>query len=347
MDKKIQIMRELENKKQYLIECGFNENNIVGIFLYGSQNYNLDTKDSDIDVLAIVIPSFKDLCLGAGTISQEIILEDNTHILIKDLNSFRLELLKQNICRIEILFTEYYLINEKYANLFYYYFQKERNNIAYINMNKGVNAVYHQAKHELKEYEKILTPKKLRNIIRLVYYLSNYIHEKELDDVIYLKNNTYIHSFLTKLTSNQLTKEEVNNAYEKVKEYLDNFNINNYQISEGRGAGLQTLNAAIPEFYSLVYFDLNPGRTKQEFYEHLTNAEEKAYKTIIAEIGAEGNITISKLVDKHRISRPVYNNLLVKIKEDNVATVANMGMKGTYIRITNPQLKLEAEQYKN
>lgn len=84
--------------------------------------------------------------------------------------------------------------------------------------------------------------------------------------------------------------------------------------------------------------------SKKEFFKQLTNAETKAYYSIVKEIGEEGNITISKLVEKNSISRPVYNNLITKMKENNVASVVSMGMKGTYIKILEAELKAEAMQ---
>lgn len=38
--------------------------NVFGVFLYGSQNYGLDTSASDVDCIAFVVPSFSDLYDG-------------------------------------------------------------------------------------------------------------------------------------------------------------------------------------------------------------------------------------------------------------------------------------------
>ena len=53
----------LELHKQNLLRKGYKEENILGIFAYGSQNYNLDTENSDWDTKAIIVPSFRDLVL--------------------------------------------------------------------------------------------------------------------------------------------------------------------------------------------------------------------------------------------------------------------------------------------
>ena len=61
-------------------------------------------------------------------------------------------------------------------------------------------------------------------------------------------------------------------------------------------------------------------------------------RAIFAEVAAEGNITISKIVNQTGISRPVFNNLIVKLKEDKVAEITNQGAKGAKIKFTNQDL---------
>ena len=48
------------------------------------------------------------------------------------------------------------------------------------------------------------------------------------------------------------------------------------------------------------------------------------------------------MIEKYSISRPVYNNLLSKLKEYNIAEVVSQGMKGTYIKFTQSEIKAEA-----
>lgn len=79
--------------------------------------------------------------------------------------------------------------------------------------------------------------------------------------------------------------------------------------------------------------------TKQEFFSRLTKQEQSAFQSIVDSIGDEGEVIISKMVDKYKISRPVYNNLLAKIKECKIATIESKGIKGTHIKIINPYFK--------
>lgn len=59
----------------------------VGLFLQGSQNYNLDYEGSDIDTKAIMLPSFSDFVLNAKPLSTTHIMENNEHVDFKDIRT--------------------------------------------------------------------------------------------------------------------------------------------------------------------------------------------------------------------------------------------------------------------
>lgn len=94
------------------------ENEWVGIFLQGSQNYELDTPESDIDTWLIVLPTMDDLIFGKQPVSKELMLPDGEHCCVKDIrlafNMFR----KQNINALEMLFTKWRLLNVDYEEAF-------------------------------------------------------------------------------------------------------------------------------------------------------------------------------------------------------------------------------------
>lgn len=125
--KKEYCMNNLQkNKKQFIIndvqkklEWLHNNttHNVAGIFVQGSNNYNLDlyTKDyqSDIDTKAIIIPSLDDVIYNKKPVSTTYVMDDDSHIEVKDIRLF-LELWnKANPTYLEILFTDYYIIENK------------------------------------------------------------------------------------------------------------------------------------------------------------------------------------------------------------------------------------------
>jgi len=108
------IQARLESDFKLLQDTGYE---VVGVFLQGSQNYGLDTEQSDIDTKAIVLPRFAQFVENAQAVSTKLILESNEQIDIKDIRVMFDVLKKSNINFLEILFTKHRLINEKYADL--------------------------------------------------------------------------------------------------------------------------------------------------------------------------------------------------------------------------------------
>lgn len=82
MNRKERIMKRLKEHYQILQEKGYE---IVGLFLQGSQNYNLDYELSDVDSKAIVLPSLDDILLNKPMTSTTLVLDNNEHIDIKDI----------------------------------------------------------------------------------------------------------------------------------------------------------------------------------------------------------------------------------------------------------------------
>lgn len=70
----------------------------------------------------------------------------------------------------------------------------------------------------------------------------------------------------------------------------------------------------------------------KSFKDAMTSREYLALAAIIEEIYQEGNISVVKMVQKAGVSRPVFDNLLAKLKNHNIAEVANQGVKGTHIK---------------
>ena len=90
---------------------------IIGTFLHGSQNYNLDTEESDVDTVSIYVPTVNFTIVNSPK-NHQLIMEDgsNEHCIIKDIRNYVNELLKSNPNAIELLYTKYsiYICDFKY-----------------------------------------------------------------------------------------------------------------------------------------------------------------------------------------------------------------------------------------
>lgn len=117
MNREEKIMNRLQEHYDYIK----NDYEVVGLFLQGSQNYKLDvyTDDymSDIDSKAIILPTFDDFILNKEPINTTIILDNNEHIDVKDIRVMFTMFKKANISYLELLFTDYKIINPKYQSI--------------------------------------------------------------------------------------------------------------------------------------------------------------------------------------------------------------------------------------
>lgn len=132
-------MERLHHDMMYVQNQGYK---VLGVFLQGSQNYELDYEDSDIDTKAIVLPSFEDIVLNKQPASTTLILEDNSHIDVKDVRLMWDCFKKQNINFLEILFTKYYIVNSRYE-LFWNDMIEIRERIAHYDNYKAINCISH------------------------------------------------------------------------------------------------------------------------------------------------------------------------------------------------------------
>lgn len=88
--------------------------------LYGSQNYNLNSDTSDVDVKVAFLPSAQDVLLAPKRQAMTLTKEgstDNT-ILAKDLRDVFLEFYKQNLNFLEVLATPYFHTSHEFKPVF-------------------------------------------------------------------------------------------------------------------------------------------------------------------------------------------------------------------------------------
>lgn len=92
-----------------------------GTFLYGSQNYGLDTEESDVDTVSLYIPTLKTMAgeRGGKLLSIEKIFDSNDesvkdHMVLKDIRLWIKELSKGSPNAIELVYTFYKEINKDF-----------------------------------------------------------------------------------------------------------------------------------------------------------------------------------------------------------------------------------------
>ena len=157
-----------EHRDMVIKEYG--EERVLGVFLYGSQNYGIATENSDVDTKAILVPTIRDLCLKNKPVSREMHLENGEHCEVKDIREIKNMFLKQNINFLEILYTDYCWINPKYMWLWKKYFIANSERICYYDIRYATMSICGQAIHTLKQKR---DGKNYANGLRLYHTLEN------------------------------------------------------------------------------------------------------------------------------------------------------------------------------
>lgn len=177
----------------------------VGIFLQGSQNYGLDIDGSDIDSKVITLPTFNDFALNKKPVSYTHVMENDEHVDLKDIrlmfNCFR----KQNINFIEILFTDYMIINPRYES----FVQKlidNRERIARYNIvgalscMKGMalekrKALTHPYPATLDKIERFgYDPKQIHHILRIEDFIRKYVDGRPYSECLIPEDPEFLKS---------------------------------------------------------------------------------------------------------------------------------------------------------
>ena len=192
------VREHLEEAKEH-----FHENEIVGCFLQGSQNYGLDYVGSDVDTKLIVVPSFKDICLNRKPVSTTHVRANDEHTDWKDVRLYMETFCKQNLNFLEILFTDYFVLNPAYAEQWMRLVEK-REEIARMNVHRAVKSMkgialekYHAMEHRYPTKIDIIDkygydPKQLHHLLRVEEYLQRYIAGESYENCLVSPNREYL-----------------------------------------------------------------------------------------------------------------------------------------------------------
>lgn len=174
----------------------FPENQIVGLFCQGSQNYGLDYENSDLDTKLIVVPSFKEIALNKKPVSHTHVRVNEEHIDFKDIRLYMQTFRKQNLNFLEILFTPYFHLNRDYADE-WNRLVANREAIAHMNPYRAVKSMkgmalekYHAMEHRYPFKIDIIDKygydgKQVHHLLRFDDYLTHYIAGESFEKCFY------------------------------------------------------------------------------------------------------------------------------------------------------------------
>lgn len=220
------LIDNLKKQKKILESQG---HSIAYLSVYGSQNYGLDLYNdeyqSDIDMKAIIVPTLNDLVKDSKPISTTIETEWGQCDL-KDIRTFFKTLLKANPSYIETIFTDYYIVDDKFKNEFDYIFALREDLVkvlsaqfvraAYGMMCEKEKALFHPystIKHKIDKFG--YDGKQLSHAYRLWYLMQDYFNSNNL------KNSMHPNmSVVRELIDYKLNKPTLEVAKNKIKEVM-------------------------------------------------------------------------------------------------------------------------------
>lgn len=175
------------------------------ISLQGSQNYHMDDEQSDIDTKLLLLPSVDELIFNKKPISHTVVMENEEHVDCKDIRLYFNTFRKQNINFVEILFSDYVIVNPRYA---YYWNMLVDNNEKLARMNplaaikcmcgmcheksKDLTREFPAKKELIKKYG--YDSKQLCHILRIQDFLERYIVGEKYEDCLIPRDVNKLHA---------------------------------------------------------------------------------------------------------------------------------------------------------
>ena len=181
------VMDRVQKHYEYASE-NYEKNNIIGIFLVGSQNYGTDLETSDVDTKLIITPTLQDIYKNKRGESSTIYLPDsNEQISVKDIRCVFNEFRKQNISILEILYTNYCILNEPYKKTWQALID-ERELISHYDKKRAVKAIkgnVYNTYNRIYLKDGNISRKQVANIVRYEYFLRNFINEEPYEKCLH------------------------------------------------------------------------------------------------------------------------------------------------------------------
>jgi len=192
----------MSHLKEHIYDANIPNGRFIGVFYQGSANYGLDYEGSDVDSKMIITPTFDGLVTEEKPKDMLLVRKNDEHTDVKDLRLFCDVILNQSINFLEILFTDYRIINptyEKEINIL----TENAEKIAHYDTVKAVKSMYgiilqksfaleHKYESKVGIIDKFgYDPKQLCHILRLNEFMKRYISGESFKSCLKAENAGY------------------------------------------------------------------------------------------------------------------------------------------------------------
>ena len=337
------IQSHLEKHLEYAEEHF--SNHILGIFAYGSMNYGFWMEDkSDVDSIVIVLPSFQSIVKNKKPVSGnwDISGEKITYIDFRIFCS-RIKAGVPNM--LEILFTPYRILNPMHQARFTAYFDNKRELIAKANPFNVLYSTKAQAIHYVTK--PCVTMKDCYNARRLLQFLDDYNTNKPFAECLVPHDERVIELLWKMRKANNVDQSIINNKALELMERLNKFEtIRKQELTENTVEGIDsTLEEILRESLLADLGVDTPQVMLDDIIDELTHREKEAIKEIFERTGMKGRVSIKKLTEETDFSRPVYQNVLNKLREHQIVRTKNRGQGGLEVEFLTPAIVKYMEDF--
>ena len=337
------ILERLQKHLEY-VEEHF-PNHVLGIFAYGSMNYGfwLENK-SDVDSIAIILPSFQSIVKNKKPVSGTWEYEGEKITYI-DFRIFCSRLKTGIPNMLEILFTPYRILNPTYQARYTTYFDNKREQIAKANPYNVLYSAKAQAIHYVTK--PCVTMKDCYNSRRLLQFLDDYNTNKPFMDCLVPKDERVVELLWKMRKANNVDQAIINAKALELMNRLEKIEtIKKQELTENVVAGIDETIEAILKDCLLTDLGVNtPQVMLDDIFEDLTHREKDAIKEIFKRTGMKGRVSIKKLTEETIFSRPVYQNVLNKLREHQIIKTKNRGQNGLEIEFLTPAIINYMEEF--
>lgn len=198
--------------------------------LYGSQNYGLNTDDSDVDTKCMVLPPFRDVVLGRKMVSTDLADPYGALCNVKDVRAMFDNFFKGNVNFVEVLYTDYFSVGVDYLKE-----AKElrdhrdmvanRDPLRLMEMAAGMarqkyvafNKYFESKREVLSKYG--YDPKQLHHLVRLHHFMTEYLASADFGYA--LRPDEDVKEYLMSYKTSPLPFDEAEKHRERYMDLVD------------------------------------------------------------------------------------------------------------------------------
>ena len=244
----------------------YGADNVWATMLYGSQNYNMATIDSDVDVKTMLFPTIRTTVLGEKMISTDLVHPDGSLNGVKDYRDTFALYLRGNVRFLETLYSDYQVVNPKYQPFFDQLIANREliaNSLPRKLMHSAAGMAaqkYKALNHPFPSKVEILAKygydsKQLHHLVRIYYFMRAFMTTRSYEQSLRPKET--LRESLLSIKTNPLPKQEAFelavNMMDKVQDLVTFADAGELPEDNNHAAAVDFLNSLALDLFKFRY----------------------------------------------------------------------------------------------